>query len=520
MPRIPSAAEVAPVGAARSRVPAIRAAAADFGLATAEGLSSLGDAVAASGPLAQRLEMLLSAGARSERAAIGLQAAAHRTVLREAADRMVAEWDDDDAAPIDAARRAARDLKALEERWLDDLPPAQRDAARQAAAPVRQGHGLRTAQRAQNLRVAALARRTGETLDLLQRQAAREPQSAARYAEEGGALLDSLHDAGALTRPQLAAERDGFRRGLAVAAIRARPAAVALTELDSGAYDALLDDAALKQALLMETTRRRESEGVQGAALAEAMVARARRGEAASPELGRIARRLLDDDGRADLDRRIEIAEEVRAGLDGLRFAPAAALQDATAVLAVPEDLDTELRTAIEREIRVQAEELLRERARDPAGYAMGLAPVAEAFAAVDRDAALLPAAVTLRLAAQAAMGLAPEQRRALSDIEGEEILSDLRVLPARARVAALRDLARRYGDAAPNVAAELAEAGLSPAERQALEPGNGPGDWARLSELIEAQERRAAPAPVASSAVAEAADRRVTPRRQTRSSR
>src|SRR3546814_20194212 len=55
MPRIPSAADVAPVGAAASRLPAVRADAADFGLAAAQGLAEFGEGLVAARPLAEEI---------------------------------------------------------------------------------------------------------------------------------------------------------------------------------------------------------------------------------------------------------------------------------------------------------------------------------------------------------------------------------------------------------------------------------------------------------------------------------
>src|SRR3546814_9589969 len=91
MPRIPSAADVAPVGAAASRLPAVRADAADFGLAAAQGLAEFGEGLVAARPLAE--EILRTEEKRKE-AEQEAESKTHNAEMRETAFQAVDRWED------------------------------------------------------------------------------------------------------------------------------------------------------------------------------------------------------------------------------------------------------------------------------------------------------------------------------------------------------------------------------------------------------------------------------------------
>src|SRR3546814_19740192 len=83
---------------------------------------------------------------------------------------------------------------------------------------------------------------------------------------------------------------------------------------------------------------------------------------------------------------------------------------------------------------------------------------------------------------------LPPEERRALTREERAQVLAGLDALPPTERIVALGELTRRYGEQRGPVAAELAEAGLSPVEALLLDSSGQPVAWRRLARLLSRQ--------------------------------
>lgn len=488
MPRIPSAAEVPSVGAGASRLPAIRAEGADVGLAAAQGIVAAGNGLGRAGER-------LSAEVREKRLAQAEAATnviSHGVQLLDDARTLLDAWEADDSSPHEAARRSAGELRRLEDRRLKELSPEQQAVARAAAAGVHDGHRIRIGQRAHNSRVEALAVRTAATLEALHGQALREPWAAEQHAARGTALLRVQLDAGALTREQFRAKNNGFRRMLYAGVIQGQPAADAVADLEAGLFDKALDDAALKDFLLAQARWRLQSESAQARAGADALVEAARRGDD-QPALTERTQRLMAPGEVAEIERAVERARRTRETLERLRYAPEAVLREEAARPAAGAAEGKE-RRRLREETRIQVEALLRERRYDPAGSVMGLPAVAEAFSAAARDPALLGDAVAARLAAQSALGLPAEERRALTRAESTELLTGLDALPPAERAAALGALGRRYGDHGSAVAATLAEAGLTPLEALLLDPASDPATRRALARL---EERRRAGRPV-----------------------
>jgi len=131
-----------------------------------------------------------------------------------------------------------------------------------------------------------------------------------------------------------------------------------------------------------------------------------------------------------------------------------------------PRDTDERVR---DHEARVAArDEILAERDRDPAGWAMLDETVSQAFAAAEqaapspesglRDAEqadrLFQRALALRMQVQADMGETP---RLLTDAERDALAAELQALPPNERLARIGGLRRRYDDHFGALAAELA---------------------------------------------------------------
>jgi len=154
---------------------------------------------------------------------------------------------------------------------------------------------------------------------------------------------------------------------------------------------------------------------------------------------------------------------------------------------------------------------MLRQRRDDPAAYVMGQTAVAEAFAASQDQPSLLSDAIAKRLAAQQAMALAPEERNALTKAERADILAGLRRLEAPERIAALAELSKVYGDLTALVAADLAEAGLSPVEVSVIDPSGHPAARERLARLVDSQRREKRAKAPEDAAIGRVIDRRLS---------
>src|SRR5690606_29392812 len=152
----------------------------------------------------------------------------------------------------------------------------------------------------------------------------------------------------------------------------------------------------------------------------------------------------------------------------------------------------------------------------DPAAYTMDQPAVAEAFAAAARDPALTGDAVAARLAAQAAMGLPIDQRRALTRDESAEILASLDALPPAGRVAALAELGRRYGEQNRAIAAALMQAGLSPVEVLLLDAADDPSARRALARLAAGVEKGGERRAGEGNFIAESVERLIAEGRQT----
>lgn len=483
MPRIPSAADVNPIGGSAGRLPSVRADAGDFGFPIARGLSAFGQGL---GDVGDRLAAEARRKAAAEKSAEENlkgdqldQARAHvetgkaRVTARKQGQSAVDSIKASEGSPDQMAQQAVREFEQGERDLLAAVAPQRRAAVQSEIAPVRHSVEVRAHQRAHNLTVENLMQDTEEILQSLTTLALREPEAAQSYVAEGEALLQSLARTGALTQEQLVTRSQAFRRSFYTNLLRSQAAIDAVADLNAGVYDEALNDAALKDLLLKESTRRLKLERAQSVAGTNWLVVQARRG-AAKPVAAA---------GQARLER----VGRVRSELEALRYAPEAKLwQGVTELPLAWEAEDAREVLEIQEEFRVQAEEMLRRRREDPAAYVMGLPRIAEAFAAAEADPTLLPEAIAGRLAAQAAMGLSPEEQTALTLAERRQIIAGLQQLAPEQRTAALRELHQTYGEQAAAVVADLAEAGFPVAEVLAADPSGGPEVESKFAQVGE----------------------------------
>ena len=196
--------------------------------------------------------------------------------------------------------------------------------------------------------------------------------------------------------------------------------------------------------------------------------------------------RVLDAGALADAELEIGAAERAHAIAEERRFAPEAELR---ALLDDPEPapgVDGERAQAhMREELGLQVERLMEERREDPAAYVMGQPAVAEAFAAAEQDPTLLPDAIARRLAAQEALGIKPEDRRALTKSEASELIQSLQALPLEQQAAAVAELRDTYGAYSGRLAAELEEAGLPRLLALVLDPSSDPALAHRFVTLL-----------------------------------
>ena len=138
----------------------------------------------------------------------------------------------------------------------------------------------------------------------------------------------------------------------------------------------------------------------------------------------------------------------------------------------------------------------------------MGQPAVAEAFAAAEQDPTLLPDAIARRLAAQEALGIKPEDRRALTKSEEQEVLEGVRNLPPEQQAAALASFRGTYGDRIGPVVAQLEEAGIHPFLTLIVEPNSDPTLARRIAETLSGDGPSSASSPSETGIIGEAAAR------------
>lgn len=530
MPRIPSVSDVRSVSAGVTRDPGVRATAEDFGLGISLGLRSMSgdlgrlsrvlkkradekalaekigqgdvdegdkgrrpqkkdseDSPEAEGAsLALNVENLGAAQGKTTAAETVVRPAAHRVGLRDDSEALINEVAD---ASAETAKRSHKELADLEERKLKALPPEQRAEAKASAADVHITHGLRLAERQQNLRGEAVIAKSEETLARLQAQAVQDPAAAEQRLAEGMETLTRLHEIGALTDAELAERSGRFTRELYTAVIQSRPAMDAVADLEAGLFDDVLGDPETKDKLLAANRWRLQSELEQGKAGVAETVERARRGEAGPGVLSAATRRILNAGSLADAELEIGAAEQAHAIAEERRFAPEAELR---ALLDDPEPVPGvigERAQALTREeLGLQVERLLEERGADPAAYVMGQPAVAEVFAAAEQDPTRLPDAIARRLAAQEALGIKPEDRRVLTKSEATELMQSLQALPLEQQAAAVAELRDTYGTHSGRLAAELEEAGLPRLLALVLDPSSDPALASQFVTLLNPQ--------------------------------
>ena len=528
MPRIPSVSDVRSVSAAVTRDPGVRATAEDFGLGMAQGLRSMsgdlgrlssvlkkradekalaekigqgdvdkgdkgrrpeeedgeGGPDAEGASLASKVEDLDTAQRKTVAAEAIVGRTAYRVGLRDDCEALIEGVTDPSA---EAAKQSHKDLAALEERRREALPAELQPEAEAEAAEHHMNHGVRLAERQQNLRGEAVIAKSEETLARLQAQAVQDPAAAEQRRAEGMETLTRLHEIGALTDAEFTERSGRFTRELYTAVIQSLPAMDAVVGLESGLFDDVLGGPERKETLLTASRWRLQSELEQGKAGVAEMVERARRGEAGAGDLSAATLRVLDAGALADAELEIGAAERAHAIAEERRFAPEAELR---ALLDDPEPapgVDGERAQAhMREELGLQVERLMEERREDPAAYVMEQPAVAEAFAAAEQDPTLLPDAIAGRLAAQEALGIKPEDRRVLTKPEEQEIFDGIRNLPPEQQAAALASFRGRYGDRVGPVVAQLEEAGLPPSLVAHLDPSSDPAPVRPVSEVPE----------------------------------
>lgn len=513
MPRIPSVADVNPVGAAVSRLPTVRGKAEHFGLEAVEGMTKFGQAAAEyvrregiKKHLKEQEKKAETEGERGDDQSLADAAGANKEdqlasscALVETEKAKVSGWDIAQAAvdsiapgepsPQQAAKKAVQAFDQGRTDIVAAVPAEQRPAVQAQLAPVRHSVEVRAQQRAHNQAVEKAMQDIEGVLQAYKTQALREPEMAEKYVSDADVWLRALAGSGILTLEQYGGRSQAFRRSVSTELLRSQSAIDAVADLKAGVYDEALGDPALKELLLTEMTQRLEVERAQGVAGTNWLVARARQGAAVPSELQGHRQRILGAEGVAEEAAHLDRVRRVASELEAWRYAPEALLRRAAANMPLAWDTrDAKESLETQEEFRAQAEEMLRRRQEDPAAYVMGLPGIAEAFAAAEANPALLPEAIAGRLAAQDAIGLAPDQQNALTLAERVQVIAALQQLAPEQRTAALRELQKAYGEQAATVVADLVEAGLPLNESLTADLSGGPDVSGRLAQAGESQ--------------------------------
>src|SRR4029079_7560904 len=94
--------------------------------------------------------------------------------------------------------------------------------------------------------------------------------------------------------------------------------------------------------------------------------------------------------------------------------------------------------------VKARAQRIMQARAASPAASVMEDQRVAGAYDAAANDPALMPRAIDTALAAQTAIGIAPDDQRVLPDAHGA--VARLAVIPAAEAPGAIDGMRQRYG--------------------------------------------------------------------------
>jgi hypothetical protein len=376
-----------------------------------------------------------------------------------------------DSDPVQLVARALAYFDAASRSLIEETgDPALRARRQVLAQDHRAVLEKRGAQRGDTLMVSVLNERLATALAGYANAVRRDPAMLLAMLKKGADAVTASAGLAGLGRERTEAMTQGWTKQAHVALVEgtiARDPALALASLRSGELDARLgNDAALTGRLTRQAERAEtvaEAAAMQRARAQRQLfelrrqehleaIRKTGRGDA---KIAALAATLLDPEAQAALHEEIEDAEAHNAARNTYAFMTA---QEIDAEIRRPASQDGTGRKGGKAIRKTARDEILAERRKDPAGWAMQDTTVAEAFAAADqalesarpgtpemeREERAYRRALRLRQRVQKDMGAEP---RLLSEAERDGLAEELQSLASAGRLARIAELKRRYGD-------------------------------------------------------------------------
>jgi hypothetical protein len=256
-----------------------------------------------------------------------------------------------------------------------------------------------------------------------------------------------------------------FERGLARAVFRGaieRDPAGARKRLEAGEFAGALQEGDYDTLLNQATARAEHLRALEAAevkSLARDHIASIQEtGEGLKGVVER-AKASFSPAAFAELLKAEKFARDYHAAAIGINFAPPDAIAATVAQFKPAPGSDGYAdRLRLYEGLARRADQILKFRDKDPAGYAMTSPDVRAAFERAAADPAAYERALTARVEFQQSMGAAP---KVLSEAEANDAAARVLALPAAERASAMGQLMAGYGRHAARALGQLAEAGL-----------------------------------------------------------
>ena len=313
--------------------------------------------------------------------------------------------------------------------------------------------------RRHNEQVKRLQAGVDESLDALTAQAGREPERGWRRWPSGASdCWQATGEGLRFDEGQNKAVRGRFGRSLAETALRAMAPKQALAALESGAVEALLPDAAVRESLRSELTAAEASEG------------RALKAETAGLRTLHLAQLDRGEPGVPDIDRDVEIdfgAEEARAFNEQAEAARQRHRLRQRWHLAPEAEIAEGLEAAEAKgdpgPARTVADEIRAQRRRDPAAVVAEDPKLRALLDGAEDDPAQRELATGVSLELQKELGIPEIERRVLTQQGLADLTAQIEAAPPAQRAALLRQIKESYGAHYDRVLSELKAPGSIP---------------------------------------------------------
>jgi hypothetical protein len=199
------------------------------------------------------------------------------------------------------------------------------------------------------------------------------------------------------------------------------------------------------------------------------------------------AQQLLTPDELQDFTERQRMARRVYSGRQTmLNGTPGEIAQTLEQFRPAPGSEDFARKQEVYSRLQGQAQDILDERATDPAAYAKKLPDVQQRYQAVNRGQATLEEAISYNLSTQRELGIPRGQRRAIPKSEAQSLVQEVQAAPASERAQLMNQLQRDYGKHFDEVFQDLTEAGLEPGNQVLASTVGNPALSQQVANVIE----------------------------------